>query len=396
MGSLHWNFVICVYFIAVAEEGSLTNAAERRLHTAQPSLSRQIRDLELEIGVKLLERKARGITLTAAGRVFLDHARLALIQIEVACEAARGTEKPEKPGFVIGFLLGQEAIWLSESLRMLREEAPDVEITLMTKSSPELADGLMQGKIDVALLRRETQTVGLAFKLLTKETLIAIMPARHRIARQRAVRPQDLARESFISTARVAPVLRTVIDDYAAKEGITLKQNYDAETLSVGMSLVASTGGFTLLPLYLRNALIPSVVARPLRGDVPTIDLMMGYNKSNASPLLKRLLLRADKSTLFFRQGLTPVAETWCSEAVSLKPGETTNHQVMQRRKGEIGPPKISPRKRAHHHQFQNRRPSGSHRERVLSRISPAQSVYRMIEVTSGKKPVAPEIGVNP
>jgi len=79
------------YFIAVAEEGSLTNAAERRLHTAQPSLSRQIHDLELEIGVKLLERKARGIALTAAGRVFLDHARLALMQIEVASEAARRT-----------------------------------------------------------------------------------------------------------------------------------------------------------------------------------------------------------------------------------------------------------------------------------------------------------------
>jgi LysR family hca operon transcriptional activator len=86
-----------------------------------------------------------------------------------------------------------------------------------------------------------------------------------------------------------------VIDDYVRKEGITLKQDYDAETLSGGMSLVASTGGFTLLPLYVRNALIPSVVARPLRGDVPTIDLMMGYNKSNASPLLKRLLLRADE-----------------------------------------------------------------------------------------------------
>ena len=61
------------------------------------------------------------------------------------------------------------------------------------------------------------------------------------------------------------------------------------------MSLVASTGGFTLLPLYVRNALIPSVVARPLRGEVPTIDLLMGYNKSNTSPLLKRFLLQADE-----------------------------------------------------------------------------------------------------
>src|SRR5262245_38674012 len=283
------------YFVAVAEEGSLTNAAERRLHTAQPSLSRQIRDLELEVGTKLLERKARGIVLTAAGRVFLDHARLALMQIEVACEAARGTERPEKPGFVIGFLLGQEAVWLPESLRILRAEAPDAEITLMTKSSPELADGLMQGKIDVALMRREVRTAGLGFKFLTKEPLLVILPARHRLARHRAVRPQDLAREIFISTARVAPVLRTVIDEYAAKEGITLKQRYDAETLSGGMSLVASTGGFTLLPLYVRNALIPSVVARPLRGEVPTIALMMGYNKSNTSPFLKRFLLRADE-----------------------------------------------------------------------------------------------------
>src|SRR5262249_25458906 len=90
-------------------------------------------------------------------------------------------------------------------------------------------------------------------------------------------------------------VLRTVIDDYAAKEGIRLKQNYDAETLSGGMSLVASTGGFTFLPLYLRNALIPSVVAPPLPREGPTIHLLSGYNKPNPSPLLKMFLLRADE-----------------------------------------------------------------------------------------------------
>jgi len=301
------------YFIAVAEEGSLTSAAQRRLHTTQPSLTRQIRDLELEIGVKLLERKTRGIALTAAGRVFLDHARLALMQIEVGCDAARGTEKPEKkPPFVIGFLLGQEAVWLSESLRLLREESPDLEITLLTKSSPELAVGLMQGKIDVALMRREAHTVGLAFKFLSKEPLIAILPYGHRLARHRTVPPQDLARESFISTARVAPVLSSVIDAYAAKAGITLKQKYDAETLSGGMSLVASTGGFTLLPLYAQNALIPSVVARPLRGEAPTIDLMMAYNRSNISSLIKRFLLRADElmNRVFSGKGLLSKLKT--------------------------------------------------------------------------------------
>ena len=82
------------YFIAVAEEGSMTLAAEKRLHTSQPSLNRQIRDLEYEVGVPLLSRSVHGIELTAAGRVFLDHARLALAQIEATVAAARRATQP--------------------------------------------------------------------------------------------------------------------------------------------------------------------------------------------------------------------------------------------------------------------------------------------------------------
>src|ERR1700743_909656 len=96
------------YCGAGSEEGSLTNAAERRLHTAQPSLSRQIRDLEMEVGVKLLERGARGIELTPAGRTFLDHARRALLQVEAAGNAARRAAQPQKTTFTIGFLTGHE------------------------------------------------------------------------------------------------------------------------------------------------------------------------------------------------------------------------------------------------------------------------------------------------
>src|SRR6195256_2533782 len=100
------------YFIAAAEEGSLTLAAEQRLHTAQPSLSRQIRDLEYEVGVQLLVRRARGVELTDSGRAFLDHARLALVQVEAAIEAARRADRPAKPTFAVGFLTGQEMDWL--------------------------------------------------------------------------------------------------------------------------------------------------------------------------------------------------------------------------------------------------------------------------------------------
>jgi len=169
------------YFIAVAEEGSLLNAAERRLNTSQPSLSRQIRDLEAEVGVKLFERQPRGVTLTAAGKVFLDHARLALLQVEAATHAARRAEQPQKPAFSMGFLAGQEVVWLPHALRIIREEAPGVEITLSSQSSPDLALALMRGQLDVAFLRAETQSVGVAFRFLVKEPLIAVLPADHRL-----------------------------------------------------------------------------------------------------------------------------------------------------------------------------------------------------------------------
>ncbi|SRR6266436_5595703 len=282
------------YFIAVAEEGSLSNAAERRLHTAQPSLSRQIRDLEIELGVKLLERRARGIALTAAGKVFLDHARLALMQIEAAAEAARQAEQPKEPAFVVGFLIGQEVTWLPHTLRILREEAPDIDIMIFSRTSPKLA--LMRGKVDVAFLRHEKQTSGIAFRLLIKEPLTVILPTDHRLAARKAIPPHELAREKkFIHPAKTAPVLRSVINDYVEKVGITLKSTYEAENLSALMSLVESSGGVGLAPLYVKNMLIPSVVARPLQGESPTIDLMMGYNKSNTTPLLKRFLSRADE-----------------------------------------------------------------------------------------------------
>jgi len=104
-----------------------------------PFLSRQIRDLEIEVGVPLLERRARGIELTPAGRVFLDYARLALLQVETAGEAARRVAQPEKASFDLGFLIGHEVVWLPETLRILRQESPDIEITLSSQSSPDLA-----------------------------------------------------------------------------------------------------------------------------------------------------------------------------------------------------------------------------------------------------------------
>ena len=283
------------FFVAVAEEGSLLAAAQRRLHTSQPSLSRQIRDLEQEVGVRLLERQARGIALTPAGRVFFDHARLALAQVEAATEGARRADQPPKVSLSLGFLAGQEVVWLPHALRILREEWPGAEIKLSSQSSPDLAAGLMRGKLDIAFLRREANATDLSFKLLTKEPLIAVLPAGHRLTTRKKIRPQDLAREIYVSSARIAPVLQSVIHEYALKTGITLKAEYEGENLPAAMSLVTSTGGVTLIPLYAQNMLTPNVVARALDGVPPTIDLVLGYRSDNSSPLLQRFLSRADE-----------------------------------------------------------------------------------------------------
>ena len=283
------------YFIAVAEEGSLSTAAEVRLHTAQPSLSRQIRDLEQEVGVKLFERKARGIALTPAGRIFLDHARMVMLQVETAGEAARRAAQPEKPGFSVGFLIGQEATWLPEILRVLRDVARDIEVTIISQSSPELALSLMRGRVDVALIRREKEAAGLQFRPLFAEPLLVAMPRNHRLAAAKAVSPQDLMREILIGPSRAAPMLRAAIDDYATRIGIALKYSYDADNLSVGMSLLAATGGLFLMPLYGRNLLTPDVVVRPLEGDAPTIELVLAFSKSNTSRYLKQLLARLNE-----------------------------------------------------------------------------------------------------
>src|ERR1700745_4156479 len=133
------------YFVAVIEAGSLTVAAPRKLHTSQPSLSRQIRDLENEVGAQLLKRSARGIELTPSGRAFLEHARSALSHVESATEAARRVVHPAKPCFSMGFLTGHELTWMPEALRILRDELPNIDVMISSQYSPLLAEGLSKG-----------------------------------------------------------------------------------------------------------------------------------------------------------------------------------------------------------------------------------------------------------
>jgi LysR family transcriptional regulator, hca operon transcriptional activator len=281
------------YFIAVAETGSLTLAAEQRLHTAQPSLSRQIRDLEREVGVQLLNRSPHGTELTAAGRAFLDHARLALCQAVAATEAARRIAQPAKPVFCIGFLTGQEVDWLPHAPGMLADELPGIEIKVSSGFSTNLADDLLRGKLDIAFMRREPKP-DLAYRLVRHEPLVAILPNQHPLAKHPAIDPRDLAKTAFIGISEVAPVLRGAIRGYLKRSGVAIVPAFEVDNFAMAMSLVISSGGVAMLPESIVGYLPSSITSRAMASGRPRVDLVLGYHKANTAPILRRFLARVD------------------------------------------------------------------------------------------------------
>jgi LysR family transcriptional regulator, hca operon transcriptional activator len=282
------------YFVAVVEEGSLTTAAELRLRTSQPSLSRQIRDLEYQVGAELLSRSVHGVELTAAGKVFLDHARLALAQVDAGVEGARRAARPARKTFAIGFQTGLEMNWLPRAMRVLRGELNSIQVTVSSDYSPDLAEALFRGQLDVAFLRVEP-AFDLGYEVVDHEPLIVLMPGDHRLTSRESIHPREFIGEIFIGGSNKATVLRAVTEDYLHHFGLDIKRDHGVDSTTMAMSLVASTRGLALMPAYAKDLLPPSVVWRPLEGEVPTIDLAVGYSKSNTSPILKLFLSRLEE-----------------------------------------------------------------------------------------------------
>ena len=283
------------FFVAIVEEGSFTTAAEKRLHTAQPSLSRQIRDLEYEVGTPLLARSARGAEPTAAGRAFLEHARLALAQVEAGVVAARRAAAPTKPTFALGFLTGHEIDWLPEVMRILREELPSIEVTISSQPSPDLGEALTWGKLDLAFMRVEPKFSELSFQTVTKEPIVVVLPSDHALAARKQVDVRKLEGEVLIDAGGKATVLREVIEQYLKSANIPMPETHAVDNLAMGISLVASTRGVALLPRYVENLLPWSVVSRPLSGKAPTIDLAVAYRSDNESPILAKFLSKLEE-----------------------------------------------------------------------------------------------------
>jgi LysR family hca operon transcriptional activator len=181
--------------------------------------------------------------------------------------------------------------WMPRAMHVLRDELKNIEVTVSSDYSPDLAEALVRGRLDVAFLRVEP-TFDLAYEVVDHEPLIVLMPSDHRLTARETVRPQDFVGEIFIGGSNKATVLRAVTEDYLRRSGLDIKLDHGVDNMAMAMSLVASTRGLALMPAYAENLLPSSVVSRPLQGEAPTIDLAVGYSKANSSPILKLFVSR--------------------------------------------------------------------------------------------------------
>jgi LysR family transcriptional regulator, hca operon transcriptional activator len=283
------------YFIAVADAGSLTVAAEQKLNTSQPSLSRQIRDLEREVGVQLMTRGAHGVELTPAGKAFLEQARMTLLQAEAAKEAALRAARPAKPTFALGFLSGAEIGLLPEVNRVLRDGFPGIDIRLSSDYSPVLAKALIRRKLDAAFMRAEEQMGDLAARRVRTDPLVFVFPSDHRLASQASIAPEEIVNETFYFPSKAAPVVRRVVVEYFGRAGIDLKPDHEVHNVVHAISMITSTRGVMMLPAYTRRYLPEQITTRPVKGEAPALDLVIAYHKANKSPILKLLLASVGK-----------------------------------------------------------------------------------------------------
>ncbi len=188
------------YFVAVAEDENVSRAA-LKLHVSQPALSRQIRDLEEELGFLLLERSAKSVRLTDAGRVFLIESRAVLDRVDEAVKAARAIASGNRDELHIGYSPTLTARILPTALRAFQTGMTGVRVMLHDLSTAEMLAGLHEGRLQLAFLVRPRTAVlrGLRFEELLRDPLRLAVAPNHPLARRRAVALADAVREPLIA-----------------------------------------------------------------------------------------------------------------------------------------------------------------------------------------------------
>jgi DNA-binding transcriptional LysR family regulator len=278
------------YFLAVAQERNFTKAAER-LNMAQPPLSRQIQQLEVELGVTLFDRDSRPLTLTPGGALFREQA----LQVVQRMDEMRGAMKrfvaAERPRFVIGFVPSIIYARLPSVIRQFRQAAPGVDLNLIEMMSLEQITALKEGRIDAGFGRIRFDDPSLRREVLREERLIVALPLGHRLlAGERPITLKDLAAETLIIYPREPrPSYADQVLSLFRDHGLEPQATHEVRELQTAIGLVAADAGVCIVPASVRRLERGDVIYREM-ADHATSPIILSHRRDDQGPLLNTLL----------------------------------------------------------------------------------------------------------
>jgi len=282
------------YVIAIAEEGSVSGAA-RRLQLTQPTLSRQLRDLERRLGAELFARSGRGLHPTPAGEALLRRARRMLADAEAAVSDVRLASAGKIGRLTVGFAGSGINGPLGDALGRLRTELPDIDLALVELfDDAEMAAGVLDGSLDVAVQRLPVRDPRLAARVWTREPLTLFLPAAHPLATTREPAPVCVLGEIplVLWPREAAPHAHDEIISLCHRAGIVPRVGARGRTVQTILALVAAGFGAAVMADSYRVLHREGVRPRPLAGTNTTLHLV--WRDGDTSPLLARFMTALD------------------------------------------------------------------------------------------------------
>lgn len=273
-------------FVAVAEELHFGRAAAR-LHLTQPALSQQIRRLEDELGVQLLQRTQRRVALTESGRLFLEKTRLVLTHADTAVRSVQRANRGEIGELSIGFVGSATLGILPEVLKVFRRRFPQIQLSVHELTTSQQIASLGTRQIRVGFLRPPVSDPDVATETISREPWVVAMPHDHALRARSVIALNELAHEPFIGTPRMlGPGFYDQVTGLCLRAGFTPRIVQEAVQMQTVVSLVNAGFGVACVPQSVAKLSHRDVLYKKIRGS-PTVEMAIAWRRDDESPVLE-------------------------------------------------------------------------------------------------------------